>query len=87
MVHQGGELADEAVLKIPRRCYDSNTFEQLVLDHGFTVIEHWGGYAGVPYGEGPELVVQLTTSGDQPRGHTDAPADLSGRSPPAAGGD
>jgi SAM-dependent methyltransferase len=46
MVHQGGELADEAVLKIPRRCYDSNTFEQLVLDRGFTVIEHWGGYAG-----------------------------------------
>jgi hypothetical protein len=85
--YQGGTLADDAVLKIPRRGYDPDTFEQLVLDHGFRVIDHWDGCAGAPYGEGPELVVQFTTSGDQPRGHTDVPADLSGRGPPAAGGD
>jgi SAM-dependent methyltransferase len=55
----GGAWVEDAVLQIPRRCYAPDAFEQVILDHGFRIIQRWGGYAGERYGEGPELVVQF----------------------------
>ena len=52
-------LVDEAVLKIAMRCYYPEEFVQLIESHGFRVLNRWGGYAGEPYGKGPELVVQF----------------------------
>ena len=51
---------EDAVLQIPRRCYTPDEFEQVIRDHGFRIIQRWGGYAGERYGEGPELVVQFS---------------------------
>jgi hypothetical protein len=50
---------EDAVLQIPRRCYTPDAFAQVILDHGFRIVQRWGGYAGERYGEGPELVVQF----------------------------
>ncbi len=57
--YAGEALVDESVLKIVMRCYYPVEFEQLVRAHGFTILKRWGGYAGEPYGEGPELVLQF----------------------------
>jgi hypothetical protein len=57
--YQGDRLVDEAVLKIVMRCYYPEGFEQLIVDHGFTIVDHWGGYSGEAYGEGSELVIQF----------------------------
>src|SRR5712691_11179931 len=56
----GGTWVEDAVLKIPRQCYTPDAFEQVIRNHGFHIVQHWGGYAGERYGEGPELVVQFT---------------------------
>jgi SAM-dependent methyltransferase len=58
--YAGEVLTDETVLRIAMRCYYPEEFEQLVLTHGFRSVARWGGYAGEPYGEGPELVIQFT---------------------------
>src|SRR5215510_8110723 len=50
---------EDAVLRIPRRCYAPEEFAQVILAHGFRIVQRWGGYAGERYGEGPELVVQF----------------------------
>jgi hypothetical protein len=55
----GGAWVEDAVLQIPRRCYAPDQFAQVILDHGFRIVQRWGGYAGERYGEGPELVVQF----------------------------
>jgi SAM-dependent methyltransferase len=55
----GDTWVEDAVLRIPRRCYAPDEFEQVILDHGFRSVQRWGGYAGERYGEGPELVVQF----------------------------
>jgi SAM-dependent methyltransferase len=55
----GGAWVEDAVLQIPRRCYMPEEFAQVILDHGFRIMQRWGGYAGERYGEGPELVVQF----------------------------
>ena len=51
---------ENAVLQIPRRCYAPNEFEQVIREHGFRIVQRWGGYAGERYGEGPELVIQFS---------------------------
>jgi SAM-dependent methyltransferase len=61
--YQGGELVDEAVLKIAMRCYYPDEFVQLIVGQGFRVLDRWGGYAGEPYGKGPELILQFTWDG------------------------
>jgi SAM-dependent methyltransferase len=61
--YQGDDLVDEAVLKIAMRCYYPDEFVQLVVDRGFRVLQRWGGYAGEPYGKGPELILQFTWDG------------------------
>jgi SAM-dependent methyltransferase len=62
--YEGQALAEESVLKIAMRCYYPDTFEKLIVGHGFAVLDRWGGYAGELYGQGPELVIQFgeTTS-------------------------
>jgi len=39
-------MVDEAVLKIPMRCYYPDEFSTLVTEHGFRIIDRWGGYSG-----------------------------------------
>lgn len=57
--YAGETLAEESVLKIVMRCYYPNTFEKLILEHGYAILHRWGGYAGEVYGQGPELVIQF----------------------------
>jgi SAM-dependent methyltransferase len=52
-------LIEEANLYIAMRCYSAESFHDLILSHGFNIIDQWGGYNGEVYGEGPELVVQF----------------------------
>ena len=40
-------------------CWYPSELERLVVEHGFRVVERWGGYAGEAWGSGPELVVQF----------------------------
>ena len=60
--YEGEELIDEAVLRIAMRCYYPDELLSLVVAEGFRVVNKWGGYAGEPYGEGPELVVEFAGS-------------------------
>jgi SAM-dependent methyltransferase len=55
----GRAWVEDAVLQILRRCYTPEEFEQVICEHGFRIVQRWGGYAGERYGEGPELVVQF----------------------------
>jgi SAM-dependent methyltransferase len=55
----GGVWIEDAVLKLPRRCYAPDEFERVIRAHGFHIVQRWGGYTGERYGEGPELVVQF----------------------------
>ena len=57
--YRGDQQVDEAVLSICMRCYYADEFLALISGQGFHIIDTWGGYAGEPYGEGPELVVQF----------------------------
>jgi SAM-dependent methyltransferase len=59
---QGDAWVETAVLKIPRRCYAPEEFAQLIRSHGFRIVHRWGGYAGEPYGEGPELVIEFAAA-------------------------
>ncbi|GAB4332914.1 MAG: class I SAM-dependent methyltransferase [Candidatus Abyssubacteria bacterium] len=54
-----GVLVDEAVLKLTMCYYYPDQFEALILKHGFTIMNTWGGYSGEPYGEGTELVIEF----------------------------
>jgi SAM-dependent methyltransferase len=62
--YEGETLAEESILRIAMRCYYPDAFEKLITDHGFAVLNRWGGYEGEVYGQGPELVIQFgeTTS-------------------------
>src|SRR6267378_1302972 len=57
--YRHGALVDEAVLRIPMRCYYPDEFSRLIANHGFRITDRWGGYAGEAYGVGPELVVRF----------------------------
>ena len=57
--YRNDELVDETVLKIVMRCYYPDEFENVITDHGFQVIQRWGGYHGEAYGDGPELVIEF----------------------------
>ena len=56
---EGEALVDEVALQIAMRCYYADEFAMLVTSHGFRIVERRGGYAGEPYGEGPELVLRF----------------------------
>lgn len=57
--YKGENLVEEAVLSIVMRCYYPDELVDLVKDHGFQIIQKWGGYRGETYGEGPELIIQF----------------------------
>jgi len=61
--YEGEALVEESVLKIIMRCYYPDTYEKLIVDHGYTILNRWGGYEGEAYGQGPELVIQFGKSG------------------------
>jgi hypothetical protein len=44
------------------RCYYPEQLLSLIADQGFLIVNRWGGYAGEPYGEGPELIVEFAGS-------------------------
>jgi SAM-dependent methyltransferase len=57
--YEGETLIEQSLLKIAMRCYYPDTFEKLIVDHGYKVLNRWGGYEGEVYGRGPELVIQF----------------------------
>jgi hypothetical protein len=57
--YQHDAIVDEAILRIPMRCYYPDDFSRLITTHGFQIINRWGGYSGEAYGVGPELVVHF----------------------------
>ena len=57
--YEGKSLVEESHLKIVMRCYYPEAFERLIVEHGFTILNRWGGYEGEVYGQGPELVIQF----------------------------
>ncbi len=61
--HEGTTLMEEVVLPLVMRCYYPETFEKLIAEHGFQIVNRWGGYEGEAYGEGPELVLQFQAGG------------------------
>ena len=50
---------EATVLKLVMRYYYPEQFEEIVLKHGFRIVNRRGGYKGERYGEGPELVLQF----------------------------
>jgi SAM-dependent methyltransferase len=58
--YQGDVLQEERIFKFTMRCYYPADFQSLILDHGFKILDQWGGYQGEVYGQGPELVIQFT---------------------------
>ncbi|HSB89569.1 MAG TPA: class I SAM-dependent methyltransferase [Anaerolineales bacterium] len=58
--YEQDRLVDETVLKISMRCYYPEELLSLIADQEFVIVNRWGGYAGEPYGEGPELIVEFT---------------------------
>lgn len=61
--YRGEELIGKAVQRLVMRCYYPGEFEKLIIDHGFRIIDKWGGYNEEEYGEGPELVIQFAKTG------------------------
>jgi hypothetical protein len=57
--YRDGNLVEEAELEIAMRIHYPEQLERLVLDHGFEIVEKWGGYNNEAYGEGPEQVIQF----------------------------
>jgi len=57
-VRDGAGQQEEVVFPLAMRCYFPDEFERLFSQHGFDIVERWGGYAGETYGVGPELVIQ-----------------------------
>lgn len=60
--YEEDKLVDEAVLEISMRCYYPEELLSLIADQGFLIVNRWGGYAGEPYGEGSELIVEFARS-------------------------
>jgi SAM-dependent methyltransferase len=56
----GDKLEEEVIFPLVMRCYYPDEFPNLITSHGFRIVNTWGGYAGQPYGDGPELVVEFT---------------------------
>jgi len=57
--YEGETLVEESILKIVMRCYYPDTFEKLIVEHRYTILNRWGGYEGEVFGQGPELVIQF----------------------------
>jgi hypothetical protein len=57
--YAGDAMVDEVELRIPMRYHDPDEFSGLIQGHGFSILNHWGGYSGEEYGRGSELIVQF----------------------------
>jgi SAM-dependent methyltransferase len=53
-----GFVEEEVEAELALRYYFPEQLEALVSEHGFVVVERWGGYAGERWGEGPELLLR-----------------------------
>jgi len=56
---RGEEMLEKVVLPIPMRCFYPEEFLDLIRSADFPITGSWGGYAGEPYGQGKELVVEF----------------------------
>jgi ubiquinone/menaquinone biosynthesis C-methylase UbiE len=56
---EGENMKDETRFEVPMRVYYPDEFKKIIEDHGFVVVDSWGGYKGESYGEGGELVVKF----------------------------
>lgn len=59
---EGDKVVDDAFFEITLRCYYPDEFQQLIVNHGFTITRRWGGYDGEEYGQGNELVIEFTNN-------------------------
>jgi hypothetical protein len=53
------KVTEKAILKIAMRCYYPEEFTAVIRNHGFEILNQWGGYSDELYGLGPELVVEF----------------------------
>ena len=51
---------DQVTVRLSLRCWYPDEFLNLIKNHGYQVVDSWGGYQGEAYGEGPELVVAFS---------------------------
>ena len=58
-------LVDEVSSVVPMRVYYADEFRAVIQDHGFSIVETWGGYCGEKYGEGSELVIKFMKESGQ----------------------
>jgi hypothetical protein len=57
--YENEELVDEVSFVPPMRVYYPEEFKKVIQEHGFSIVETWGGYDDEKYGEGPELVIKF----------------------------
>jgi SAM-dependent methyltransferase len=62
----GGTVLEEVRVPISMRCHYPDGLVRLVREHEFTVTAAHGGYAGEPYGQGDELVLELADGASLP---------------------
>ena len=57
--YKDSALENETTFNIIMRFYYPRQFEDLIVSHGFRILNRWGGYADEPYGGGAELVIEF----------------------------
>jgi SAM-dependent methyltransferase len=57
--YENEELVDEVSFVPAMRVYYPDEFKEVIQEHGFNIVETWGGYNDEKYGEGPELVTKF----------------------------
>jgi SAM-dependent methyltransferase len=55
----GDLVVEESVLSLAMRCWYPEELLARIAAEGFRVTQTWGGFAGEPYGVGPELLVEF----------------------------
>jgi SAM-dependent methyltransferase len=58
--YRGEVLVEEAVSRIPMRCWYPDQLAARIGQEGFRILQRWGGYTGEAYGAGPELIIAFT---------------------------
>ncbi len=57
--YENDALVSEDSFEVPMRVYYPEEFKKIVTNHHFDIVDHWGGYAGEEYGQGPELILKF----------------------------
>ncbi len=60
--YRGDELLEELTMPITMRCWYPDQIAELVGDQGLAIVSTWGGYQGEAFGDGNELVLQLSVA-------------------------